>query len=127
MEFVNHELKFCVDGFKALPELADPDHSDFFSGFDFYEEVSRDVWSSSSHVTTRHSIAVYRALLNFARQVLRTEKPYMLLFSANEQRKMPIYRQVGLKLAKQHGYFLNESGSRFTLYRLVSEDGRTVK
>ena len=90
----------------------------------FGDEPESEIWTS---FPTKSVFRVKRQVLRFIDQAIRFYKPEHFTFSANELHKERLYRRFANKIAKQYGYFLQEtSKGRFEFYH-VKESVKRVR
>lgn len=122
--------KFLIDG--LCYEISFIDHELSLAVIYAESDTSKIKWKPDPHwwddppeyildddVTTKSIIKVYHEVRDFLDKAIRRYDPYYFTFSANEERKIPLYTKFAERIAKQYGYHLSKPTNYvFKFYRV---------
>lgn len=118
--FSNGEFVLYVDATKSRTKIhEEEDLKDPFYGYSLEDEPNMEVMESSDLIKTKSPMKIYKEVMTFVNNMIGKHKPYMFKYSANEDRKIPVYGRVAKKLAEKHGYYLSEGDGFYVFYRAV--------
>lgn len=120
IEFENDEFRLFIDDRQSRTKNhAEPYARDDFYGYTFQCTEGSRIYETSKRASTRHAVSVYHAAMQFVAMVVHTIRPHRFSFSANEARKIKLYRSVATKISAKHGYKSFIDGNNFMFYRLA--------
>lgn len=84
----------------------------------FWEDIKPTIIYTQDLVNTeiKHFFQIKKIMVGFVEEVANRGTKHFN-FSANEDKKLNIYRKVANSVAKKYGYFLYEIGSNFQFYK----------
>lgn len=120
IEFESGEFRLYIDDRQSRTKIhAQPYARDDFYGYTFQDTDGSRIYETSRRTSTRHAVSVYHAAMQFVAMVVHTIRPHRFSFSANEARKIKLYRSLAITISSRYGYQSCVSGNNFIFYRLA--------